>query len=117
VIGPVDFDMREIVQKVMAAEAEAKATVAAARREKERILAAAQRQAQELLATARGQARAEAVELLAAANHAAQLEKQARLARTASELATQASLDDETRRGVVEAAVRCVCGLQEPGAR
>ncbi len=106
--------MRDVVQKVIEAEAEAKRLVQAAQAEAERILAEAQNQGQQLITRARQEARTEAERMVEAAVRAAEQEKQKRLAHLAAEIESSLRLDEATRRHAVAAAIRCVCGKGQP---
>ena len=102
--------MRDVIQRVIAAEAEAKKMVQSARSEAEQILSAAQSQAQAITAMARREAQLEAGAMLAAATRDAALTKQSRLASFAAEIENQVHLDAVTRQQAVAVVVRCVCG-------
>ena len=106
--------MRNVIQKVLEAEAEAKRLVEAAKAEAEDTLCQARKQAQELLAQGRREARAEAERIVEAALKEAEHEKQERLARAAAEIKTQIHLDEAMTRRAVEGVVWCVCGRQQP---
>jgi vacuolar-type H+-ATPase subunit H len=102
--------MRDVIQKVIATEAEAKRMVEAAKAEADRILFDAKKQGDDLAARARQETRAEAENVMEAALQAAEQEKRQRLARVTVEIETQVRLDDTTRQRAVAGAVRCACG-------
>ena len=102
--------MRDVIQKVIATEAEARRIVEAARAEAVRISAGAQKQGEELVARTRQEARAEADRVVEAALKTAAQEKRERLARAVAEIDTQVQLDETARQRAVAAAIRCVCG-------
>ena len=102
--------MRDVIQKVIAAEAEAKRILGAGRAEGDRILSEARQQAQELAARSRQEARAEAGRILESAVQEAEGEKQKRLSRSIAEIEAQIHLDEATRQHAVDAVVRFVCG-------
>ncbi len=104
--------MRDVIQKVMATEAEAKRMVLAARSEAERILSEAQKRAQELTTAARLAARLEAERILEPALQAAEAEKQERLVRSAAEIEIQVRVDEAAVRQAAQALARCVCGFR-----
>lgn len=104
--------MRDVIQKVIATEAEARRLIEAARAEAERITEAARKQGSENVARARQEARVEAEHLIEAAVRAAEQEKKTRVIRLAAEIETEVRLDETIRQQVVAGAVRCVCGLQ-----
>ena len=106
--------MRDVIQKVLETEAEAKRLVEAAKSEAEDILSKARQQAQELLAQAHRELRTEAERIVAAAVEAAEREKQERLARAAAEIKVQIRLDEAVTRRAVEGVVQCVCGTHQP---
>ena len=105
--------MRDVIQKVIATEAEAKQQVLAARAEAERILSETQKRALELTATARSAVQLEANARLAAAVEKATQEKSERLALAAAAIEQEINLDEPARRQVVAAVVRCVCGVDQ----
>ena len=109
--------MHDIIQKVMATEAEAKQMRSAAQSEAARILSEAQKRAAEIVASARQAARLEADQILTKGWQAGEVEKKVRLAHAIAVIESQVNLDDRTQRQVVEAVTRCVCGFQlaKPG--
>lgn len=108
--------MREVIQKVMAAEAEAKQRVQAATAEAERIISAARGRAQDLVAAAGAAARAEADQILAGAVQSTATEKQQRLEAVTAEIETQVRVDETMVRQATEAVTRCLCGSR-PGTQ
>jgi vacuolar-type H+-ATPase subunit H len=77
--------MRDVIQKIVATEAEAG-----------RIVTAASKQAQELVATARLTARPDAEKLPTRVSQAAEAEKQTRLACSAAEIEAVVIIDEVT---------------------
>jgi len=106
--------MRDVIQKIIATEAQARQKVQAANSEAERILSEARRDTQELVTAARQTARLAAEKMLATTLQTTEAEKQERLAHAAAEIETQVKVDEATVRQAVEAVVRCVCGLSGP---
>jgi vacuolar-type H+-ATPase subunit H len=104
--------MREVLQQVLATEAEARRMVQSAGAEAERILTEARRQAHALTVAARDEAQREAREILSAAAVRAGQEKQVRLARAATGLETQVRLAETDRQAAIAAVVRCVCAFK-----
>jgi len=102
--------MREVIQKMVAAESEAKRVLQAATAEAEHILADARRQAQGLLEQSRRDARAEAARVVEAAAQEADREKKELLVKEIAAVEAETRLDDATRRAAVEAVVRVVSG-------
>lgn len=110
--------MQEVIQRVIAAEAEAKQLVQAARTEAEQLLGGARVEARQLIEQAKREAQLEAERILAAAEAGARDEKKERLACAAKEIEASIRLDDATAQQAVEAAVRCVRGgFHEPSPR
>lgn len=105
--------MREVIQGVIAAEAEAERLVDGARSEANQILADAKRQARELVARARQEARVEGQSIVDAAIATAEREKQEHLVQLTTHLEQQVTLDKETWEGAVSEALRCVCGKRK----
>jgi vacuolar-type H+-ATPase subunit H len=106
--------MRDVIQKVIATETEAKRLVEAAEADAERIGAAAQQRAQDLLAEARQKAREEADQIMANATRIAGQEKQERLARAMAEIESEIRMDETTKQRAVAGVIRCVCGQRLP---
>ncbi len=104
--------MRDVIQKVMAAETEAKRLVEEARAEADRILSDARRKGQDTAARAYQEAGAEADRIVAAAIDAAEKEKQENLARAAAEMASRIGFDEPASQRVVDWIVRHVCAKQ-----
>ena len=103
--------MRDVIQKVIATEAEAKRMVAAATTEAGRITSDAQKQAEAIVGRARQEARVETEKILATALQEAEQEKQELLARATVEMESQICIEQDTRDRAVKAAIRCVCGV------
>jgi len=100
--------MRDVIQKMLEAEAEAKRIVAEAEAEADRIRAEARRQAQHLLETARRQARDEADRLIAEADEQADRDRGSGLSLAAERIEQEVGIDPERRREAVETVVRAV---------
>jgi vacuolar-type H+-ATPase subunit H len=106
--------MRDVIQKILETEAEAKRLVEAAKAEADETLSKASTQTQELLAQARREVRAEAERMVQAAVEEGEREKQERLARAAAEIKSQIRLDETVIQRAVEGVVRCVRGQHQP---
>lgn len=104
--------MHEVIQRVIAAEAEARGLVQAAKAQAHRLLLEAEKQGQDLIAQVRQESREEADRIVDAAVLAAEREKQERLARVAREIEAEVRLDAHTQQRAVTGATRCVCGLR-----
>ena len=103
--------MREVIQKVMAAEAEAQQLVRAARIEADQCLEQARQQARQRVEQARREAKLEAANLLASAERDADREKALRLARAREQIGAAITLDELTKQQAVAAALRCLGGM------
>lgn len=104
--------MRDIVQKVLEAEAEARLLVEAAEREAALIVSDAAKQADALTARVTAESRIEAERLIADAALAAEQDRQACLSRAAAEIEAQVKLTEPSRQQAIEAVVLSVCGLK-----
>ena len=100
--------MRDIIQRIIATESEARLTVEAARAEADRILSDAQKKGHDVVERARQEALIEAERIVETALEAAEREKQYRLADAAAEIESQIQLEPATRKWAVEGVVRCV---------
>jgi len=102
--------MRDVIRKMLEAEAEAKRIVQEAGAETERLLAEARRQAQKLAERARRETAAEAERIIQTAERDAEREKKERLDEIASEMDAELKVSEDARRAAVEAVVQSVCG-------
>ena len=104
--------MREIIAKVMAAESEAERLLASARETAERIRSQALRDSRSLTDRIQARVQNEGEQLLADSARATDLERDASLRRFADNLTSRFHLDAADEAGVVQDAVRSVCGLR-----
>lgn len=102
--------MREIIARVVGAEAAAREQVAHARAEAEGLVVEARRRAQEIGAGFRDRTRAEVEALQAATINDAEATRRERLTAAAAELDATIHIDDAVRSAVVAEAIRCVTG-------
>ena len=107
--------MREVIQKVMAGEAEAKRILESANAEADGILKEAGQQVRDIAARARTEAAQRATIEVEAALKAAEQEKQVLLARAVAKNRVQVQLDPITLEKIVNAVVCCVSGQRIPG--
>lgn len=107
--------MREVIQKVMAGEAEAKRILESANAEADGILKEAGQQVRDIAARARTEAAQRATMEVEAALKAAEQEKQVLLARAVAKNRVQVQLDPITLEKIVNAVVCCVSGQRIPG--
>lgn len=107
--------MRDVVQKIIATESEARHAVEAARAEADRIMADAQKKGRDMVEQARREALMEATKIVDTAIKAAEQEKQHRLADAAAEIEGRIRLEPAMRKWAVEEVVRCVCKQPQPG--
>lgn len=101
--------MRDVIQKIVGTENEARLTVEAARTEADRILSEAQKKGQDIVERARQEAFVEAQRVIKAEIERAEREKEACLADSAAKVESQIQLDPASRKSAVEGVVRCVC--------
>ncbi len=101
--------MRDVIEKIIATESEAKLIVEAARAEADRILSEAQKKARDPIERARQETLIEAERIVETAVEAAEREKQVRLVDAAAEIENQIQLDPAGRKRIAEKVIRCVC--------
>jgi vacuolar-type H+-ATPase subunit H len=101
--------MRDVIQKIIATESEAKLIVEAARAEADRILSDAQTKGHDIVERARQEALIETGKILKTAIERAERGKQRRLSDAASEIENQIQLDSASSKSAIEGVVRCVC--------
>jgi vacuolar-type H+-ATPase subunit H len=107
--------MREVIQKVMAGEAEAKRIVESANAEADHILREAGQQARDIVARAHTEGVERARTEVEAALKTAEQEKRVLLARAVAKNRVQVQLDPATLEKIVNAVVCCVSGQRIPG--
>jgi vacuolar-type H+-ATPase subunit H len=100
--------MREVIEALLATEAEARRIVQAARGEAEGILSEARKTADALHATARVEARRDARNAIDAAIKAAQEERRRRQDAAVTVMEQHVQLDTVLKNSLVEAVVRCI---------
>jgi vacuolar-type H+-ATPase subunit H len=104
--------MHDVIEKIIAAESEAKLIVEAARTEADQILSEAQKKGRDVVEKTRQEVLIEAERIVEAAMEAAEREKQQRLVNTAIEIERQIQLEPADKESAVEGIVRCVCKQQ-----
>lgn len=102
--------MRETIQRVMAAEDQARRLVESAREEVEAYLVDCRRRARELAQHTEREARQAGAEILEAAAEEARREREDRIRKASAEIEATIRLDEAVAREAAEAIVRCVCG-------
>ncbi len=108
--------MRDVIQKMLEAEAEAQRIVSEAGTEADRIRTDARRRAQQRAEKTREEARAEADRLIAEAENQARRDRDEALRRAAEATEQEVRIDPDRRREAVDAVVRAVVGEPPPGA-
>jgi vacuolar-type H+-ATPase subunit H len=100
--------MRDVIEKIIATESEAKLIVDAARTEADRILSDGQKNGHEVVERARQEVLIEAERIVEAAIETAEREKQHRLADAAVEIEKQIQLEPTIKKWAIEGVVQCV---------
>jgi vacuolar-type H+-ATPase subunit H len=100
--------MHRVIQAVMEAEADAQRTVASVQTQATQVLESARQRATHLSAGLRAESIRDADALVAAAVAQALEEKEARLGAARSRITEAFQVDHLKRKGLVDAAVRCV---------
>jgi vacuolar-type H+-ATPase subunit H len=104
--------MRDVIEKIIATESEAKLIVDAARTEAAQILSEAQKKGRDVIEKTRQEVLAEAEKILEIAVETAEREKQQRLTVAAAAIDSQIQFEPTGRESAVEGVVRCVCKQQ-----
>jgi vacuolar-type H+-ATPase subunit H len=102
--------MRDIIQKIIATESEARLVVESAKAEADRILSEAQKKGHDIVEQARIEALVESDAIMEKAARESEKEKQLRLAETITEIERQIRLEPTTLQWAVEGVIRCICG-------
>jgi vacuolar-type H+-ATPase subunit H len=105
--------MREVMQRVIETEGEAKGIVEAAKAEADRISLDAQMKAQEIVEKARYEAVGEGEKIVSAAVESAEREKKERIAKAVEETGSTIKIEGDTREWAVGEVIRCVAGSYE----
>ncbi len=101
--------MRDVIQKIIATEGDAKLIVEAAKAQADRILSDAQKKGHDIVEMARQEAASEAGKIIDAAVEAAEHEKQLNLTNAAVEIESRIRLEPAVKQRAIEGIVRCVC--------
>lgn len=104
--------MRDVIQKIVATENQAKRIIEEGRAQADRILADARRQAQDITAKAYQDAGKEAQEIIAEAVQTAEKQKQDSLAHASAALGKEIVMDEGSRQVIIEEIIRHVCGSE-----
>ncbi|MBP1749854.1 MAG: hypothetical protein H6Q52_2393 [Deltaproteobacteria bacterium] len=109
--------MRDVIQKIVATENQAKRIVEEGRAQADRILFDARKQAQDINTKAYQDAGREAQEIVAEAVRAAEDQKRENLAKASAATEREIVIDDGSRQKIVEEIIRHVCGPEDPARR
>lgn len=101
--------MRDVIQKIIVTETEAKQLVETAKAERDRILSDAQKKTDGIMRQTLQDIRAETERIMAAALEEGEREKQEKLAGIISEIENQIRIDETLKELVVEKIIRSVC--------
>ena len=107
--------MRDVIRKMLQAEAEAKRIVQEAETQAEQIRADARKKAQDLAQRAQQETADEVQKILSDAEDQARREKQERIVQIASAIEKEIAMDENFRRESVETVVRAVLGTGGAG--
>ena len=102
--------MRDIIQKIIATESEARLVVESAKAEADRILSEAQKKGHDIVEQARIEALVESDAIMEKAARESEKEKQLLLTETITEIERQIRLEPTTLQWAVEGVIRCICG-------
>ncbi len=104
--------MRDVIQKIVATENQAKRIVEEGRVEADRILSEARKKAQYITTKAYQDAGKEAQDIVAEATQAAERERQDSLQRASEAIEREIVIDKDLRKAIIEEILRHVCGRQ-----
>ncbi|MEN6615735.1 MAG: V-type ATPase subunit subunit G family protein [Syntrophorhabdus sp.] len=102
--------MRDVIQKIVATENEAKRTIEEARAQADRIIFEARMQAQDITARALQDASGEASRIVEEATAAAENKQQEILNNAVARIDSQVHIDDTVRKQIIDDIVKLVCG-------
>jgi len=104
--------MRDVIERIIATEGEAKAAIEAANAEADSILNNAQKKGRDILEQARLEAQIGAEKILESKIKTAESEKQNLLERAITRIEREIVLKPETRQQAVDWIVGCICNQQ-----
>lgn len=107
--------MRDVIQKIVATENQAKRIVEEGRAQADRILFESRKQAQDITAKAYQDAGREAQEIIADAVRAAEDHKRETLARASDAIEREILIDAASRQALIKEIIWHVCGLGQTG--
>ncbi len=101
--------MRDVIQKIIVTETEAKQLVETAKAKRDQTLSDAQKKADGIMRQTLQDIRAETERIMAAAMEEGEREKQEKLTGIISEIESQIRIDETLKELVVEKIIRSVC--------
>lgn len=107
--------MRDVIQKIVATENQARRIVEEGRSQADRILFDARKQAQDINMKAYQDAGREAQEIVAEAARAAEDQKRESLAEASAAMEREIVIDEGLKQEILEEIIRHVCGLGRTG--
>jgi ATP synthase H subunit len=105
--------VRDVIQKIVATENQAKRIVEDGRTQADRILLEARKKAQDITAKAYQEAGREAQEIIAEAAREAEVERQKTLSEALDRLEREVIIDEKSRQNIIDEIVRHVCGTSQ----
>ena len=105
--------MRDVIQKIVATENQAKRIVEDGRTQADRILLEARKKAQDITAKAYQDAGREAQEIIAEAAREAEGERQKTLNEALETLEREVIIDERSRQKIIDEIIRHVCGTSQ----
>lgn len=109
--------MRDVIQKIVATENQAKRIVEEGRAQADRILADARKQAQDINMRSYQDAGKEAQDIVARAVEAAEGQKRENLAKASVVIEREIVIDEGLKQKIIEEIIRHMCGLDDPARR
>ncbi|HOJ42852.1 MAG TPA: hypothetical protein PK800_01905 [Syntrophorhabdaceae bacterium] len=103
--------MKEVIEKIVSTENEAKSIIEGAKIEADRIISEAKRKAQDIIEKTKRDAIIEAQKIIDLAIEKAQQEKEKRLIEKAREIKSQFVLNEEARQKAIDWIVKTVCKM------
>ncbi|HOV89524.1 MAG TPA: hypothetical protein PKW07_02305 [Syntrophorhabdaceae bacterium] len=103
--------MRDVIEKIVSTEGEAKAIIEKAQAERDKIIADARKKAQEIIEKARQDALAESKKIVDAGIEGAEMEKQMKLTQALKDIENRFNLKEGTKEQAIEFIIRQVCRL------
>lgn len=103
--------MKEVIERIVSTENEAKSIIEKARSEAEQIISEAKKQAQDIMENTKKEAIIETQHIIDSSTKKAEEEKQKKLTQKAKEIKDQFVINEDTKQKAIEWVIKTVCKI------